>query len=163
MSGARPVRLRPTVSSAPEAAVTSTLALHPAEVSVPEKSLKRRMSLATRLAILTAALAVALVLAATEIALSWSQRSRLDDFREESVGLANTLATFLMRVAPNGNPGAIQLGLAGWSRHRITETRADVFEKSGNLLVPVASSDTSLSGSGDENDRDALKGDTMVV
>jgi signal transduction histidine kinase len=68
-----------------------------------------------------------------------------------------------MRVAPNGNPGAIQVGLAGWSRHRITETRADVFEKSGNLLVPVASSDSTLSGSADENDREALLRDTMVV
>jgi hypothetical protein len=32
-------------------------------------------------------MAVVLVLAATEFSLSWSQRSRLDDFREESVAI----------------------------------------------------------------------------
>src|SRR5437868_4058538 len=65
---------------------------------------RRRLNLATRLAILTAALAVALVLSATEISLSLSQSERLDDYRDETVALANTLATFLMRVAPTGDP-----------------------------------------------------------
>ena len=114
------------------------------------------MGLATRLAILTALMAVALVLTATEVALRLSQGSRLDDFREESVALASTLATFLMRIAPTGNPEQVQQGLAGWSRHRITETRADVYERRGRLLVPIASSDSALSGSPNDADRKAL-------
>ena len=114
------------------------------------------MGLPARLALLTAAMAVALVLAATEISLSWSHRSRLDDLKEESVALANTLATFLLRVAPTGDPAALRQGLAGWSRHRITETRADVFVGRPDALNPVASSDSVTSGAANETDRQAL-------
>ncbi len=116
-----------------------------------------RMGLATRLALLTAAMAVALVLGATEIALSWSQRSRLDDLQLESVALANTLATFLMRIAPTGNTEALGQGLAGWSRHRITETRADVFVGHPDTLALGASSDSATPGTPDEVDRRALR------
>ena len=58
----------------------------------------------------TAAMAVLLVLGATEIALSWSARTRLEDFRLESVALANTLASLLVRFAPTGNPAALDAG-----------------------------------------------------
>src|SRR5258708_20251085 len=61
-----------------------------------------------------------------------------------------------MRLAPSGNPELLQQGLVGWSRHRITETRADVYERRGNLLVPIASSDSTLSGSPNDADRKAL-------
>src|SRR5438034_11224829 len=135
---------RPASAPPAPAAATVTFAARP--VASP-KGGRRHMGLATRLAILTALLAVCLVLTATEVALRLSQGSRLDDFREESVALASTLATFLMRIAPTGNPEQVQQGLAGWSRHRITETRADVYERRGRLLVPIASSDSALSGS----------------
>ena len=56
------------------------------------------MGLPRRLALLTAVMAVLLVLGATEIALSWSARTRLEDFRLESVPLAHTLASLLQRA-----------------------------------------------------------------
>jgi signal transduction histidine kinase len=95
------------------------------------------LGLARRLAFLTAIMAVLLVLGATEIALSWSARTRLEDFRLESVALANTLASFLVRIAPTGNPASLAQGLEGLSRHRITEAQAAVFvqQKSGLVLA----------------------------
>ena len=62
------------------------------------------MPLAQRLAILTALLALILVLGATEISLSWSARSRLEDFRDDAMALANTLSALLVDIAPTGNP-----------------------------------------------------------
>ena len=61
------------------------------------------MGLPRRLAVLTAAMAILLVTGATEIALWWSARTRLEDFRLESVALANTLASLLVRSAPHGD------------------------------------------------------------
>jgi len=58
------------------------------------------MGLSRRLALLTAVIAVALVLGATEVALRWSERSRLDDRRRESVELATSWSEYLSRVAP---------------------------------------------------------------
>src|SRR5262249_20885220 len=75
--------------------------------AIPAEPSPRRMGLPVRLALLTAAMAVGLVLAATEIALSWSHRSRLDDLRMESEALAGTLATYLLRIAPTGDPDAL--------------------------------------------------------
>jgi signal transduction histidine kinase len=98
------------------------------------------MGLARRLAFLTAVMAVLLVLGATEIALSWSARTRLEDFRLESVALANTLASLLVRTAPSGNPSSLAQGLEGWSRHRITESQAIVYVRQGGVLVPAAAS-----------------------
>jgi two-component system, NtrC family, sensor kinase len=98
------------------------------------------MGLPRRLALLTAIMAVLLVLGATEIALSWSARTRLEDFRLESVALANTLASLLVRAAPNGNPASLSQSLEGWSRHRITESQATVYVLRGSNLVPAASS-----------------------
>ena len=60
------------------------------------------MGLPRRLAVLTAVMAILLVTGATEIALWWSARTRLEDFRLESVALANTLASLLVRSAPTG-------------------------------------------------------------
>jgi signal transduction histidine kinase len=104
---------------------------------------KPPLGLARRLAFLTAAMAVLLVLGATEIALSWSARTRLEDFRLESVALANALASLLVRAAPTGNPAALAQGLEGWSHHRTNESRATVFVRHGQQLMLVAESGAS--------------------
>jgi two-component system NtrC family sensor kinase len=100
------------------------------------------MGLPRRLAFLTAVMAVLLVLGATEIALSWSARTRLEDFRLESVALANTLASLLVRAAPSGNVESLTATLEGWARHRLTESQAAVYLARGTTLVPIASSGT---------------------
>jgi signal transduction histidine kinase len=104
--------------------------------------LERRppMGLPRRLAALTAVMAILLVLGATEIALWWSARTRLEDFRLESVALANTLASLLVRIAPSGNPAALSQGLEGWSHHRINESQAIVYTRRAKSLIPAAAS-----------------------
>ena len=84
----------------------------------------RMLGLPARLAALTAALAVVLVVGATEVALSWSGRIRREDLRLESVALANALAAYLARNAPTGNPEEIAQGLDDWAGRRSTQTRA---------------------------------------
>jgi two-component system, NtrC family, sensor kinase len=98
------------------------------------------MGLPRRLAFLTAIMAVLLVLGATEIALSWSARTRLEDFRLESVALANTLASLLVRAAPSGNVESLTGTLEGWAHHRLTESQATVYLSRGSTLMPIASS-----------------------
>jgi len=100
------------------------------------------MGLPRRLAFLTAVMAVLLVLGATEIALSWSARTRLEDFRLESVALANTLASLLVRAAPTGNAETLAGSLEGWARHRLTESQATIYLARSSTLVPIASSGT---------------------
>jgi signal transduction histidine kinase len=82
-----------------------------------------------------------LVLTATEIALSWSERSQLEDSKAETEVLARTLATFLADLSPDGNPTTLSRGFTGWSRQRITDTRAWVLVRRDNALVNAASSD----------------------
>jgi signal transduction histidine kinase len=98
------------------------------------------MGLPRRLAVLTAAMAMVLVTGATEIALWWSGRTRLEDFRLETVTLANTLATLLVRSAPHGEAAGLTQGLEGWSRHRSTESQAMVYVFRGSRLAPAAAS-----------------------
>jgi signal transduction histidine kinase len=98
------------------------------------------MGLPRRLAVLTAAMAIVLVTGATEIALWWSARTRLEDFRLETVTLANTLATLLTRSAPHGEAVGLTQGLEGWSRHRGTESQAMVYVFRSSRLKPAAAS-----------------------
>jgi signal transduction histidine kinase len=98
------------------------------------------MGLPRRLAVLTAAMAIVLVTGATEIALWWSARTRLEDFRLETVTLANTLATLLVRSAPHGEAAGLTQALEGWSRHRSTESQAMVYVLRGSRLAPTAAS-----------------------
>ena len=98
------------------------------------------MGLPRRLAVLTAVMAILLVTGATEIALWWSGRTRLEDFRLESVALANTLASLLVRSAPKGDPAGLAQALQGWSRHRITESQAMVYVLRDDRLVSAAAS-----------------------
>lgn len=94
---------------------------------------------------ITALLAILLVTGATELALSVSERLRLGDLQVESVDLATTLAAYLTRIAPTGEPQALAVGLSGWSRRHITETTAIVFVLTDEGLEPAAWSDTTIS------------------
>src|SRR3954465_3322212 len=112
----------------------------PVELEPDTASSAPRMGLPRRLAFLTAIMAILLVLGATEIALSWSARTRLECFRLESGALANTLASLLLREAPTGNPQSLAQGIEGWSRHRLTESQATVYVLHAGALLPAASS-----------------------
>src|SRR3954449_13012392 len=112
----------------------------PVELEPDTESSAPRMGLPRRLAFLTAIMAILLVLGATEIALSWSARTRLEDFRLESVALAKTLASLLVRAAPPGSPQSLTQAIEGWDKHRITESQATVFVLVKGTLVPAASS-----------------------
>ncbi|HEX5385947.1 MAG TPA: ATP-binding protein [Gemmatimonadales bacterium] len=121
------------------------------------------MALARRLAILTAVLALLLVLGATEIALSWSARSRLEDFRDDAVSLSTTLAALLSDVAPDGDPQLLSQGLEEWSLRRLGPTRrAWVYVSRAGTLSAVAASDTEEKAP-DEADYQALTQVTTVV
>jgi signal transduction histidine kinase len=99
-----------------------------------------RMGLPRRLAVLTAVMAILLVTGATEIALWWSGRTRLEDLRLEAVSLANTLASLLVRSAPRGDPAGLAQGLEGWARHRGPGSGAMVYVLRRGALVPTAAS-----------------------
>ncbi len=116
------------------------------------------LTLSRRLAILTALLAILLVTGATELALSVSERSRLNDLEEESVDLATTLGAYLSRIAPTGEPQALGVGLAGWSRRHITETTAIAFVLTDAGLEPAAWSDSTISQVATGIDQQALEG-----
>ncbi|HEX3274238.1 MAG TPA: ATP-binding protein [Gemmatimonadales bacterium] len=98
------------------------------------------LGLPRRLALLTAIMAILLVTGATEIALWWSGRTRLEDFRLETVALANTLASLLVRSAPHGDAASLAQGLEGWATHRSNDSQAIVYLLRGRRLAPVAAS-----------------------
>lgn len=108
------------------------------------------------MALLTAVLAILLVAGSTEIGLQLSERARLSDLEEESVDLATTLAAYLTRIAPTGEPSALLVGLGGWSRRHITETTAIVFVIVGDQLVPAAASDSTVNLVASGFDRQAI-------
>src|SRR5690349_365798 len=85
------------------------------------------MGLPRRLAVLAALMAIALVLGATDLASRWSERTRLEDYRLETVELAHTLADDLARVRPAGEPAALARGISAWSKDRIEEAHARAF------------------------------------
>src|SRR3954451_15469075 len=135
----------------------------PVELEPDTESSAPRMGLPRRLAFLTAIMAILLVLGATEIALSWSARTRLEDFRLESVALANTLASLLVRAAPTGNVASLTATLEGWAHHRLTESQATVYLARGSALVPIASSGTAPAQPPVRNAYNALaRRDTIV-
>lgn len=97
-----------------------------------------------RLAILTAAMAIVLVLGATEIALSWSERTRLDDSRREAGALASALASYLTRITPTGDPDSLQIEFRRWAHRDLTGIEATLFVRDGATLVPLIAVDSSL-------------------
>ncbi|MEO6058328.1 MAG: ATP-binding protein [Gemmatimonadales bacterium] len=121
------------------------------------------MGLPRRLAILTGVIAIVLVTGATEIALWWSARTRLEDLRLESVALATTLASLLMRSAPKGDPASLAQGLQGWSLHRLTESQAMVYVERNRRLQPAAASGLPDSTPAGREAYDALRRRTTEV
>lgn len=95
------------------------------------------LGLPTRLAILTALLAIALVLAGNEIALSWSQRSHVDEDRLEATTLATTLASYLVSIAPYGNPDSLTRGFDSWEETDISGAGATLYLHRDGALVPL--------------------------
>jgi signal transduction histidine kinase len=116
------------------------------------------MGLSRRLALLTAVIAVALVLGATEVALRWSERSRLEDRRRESVELATSWSAYLSRVAPQGEPDAITQALIGWPSQHLSLSNAAMFVAETGGLTLVASTDTSELASATRNDSRSMEG-----
>jgi signal transduction histidine kinase len=102
------------------------------------------MGLAARLAVITAVLAVVLVLGATEIALSWSERSRLEDDRREAVVVGNTLASYLTRVAPTGDRDSVVAAFGRWARNDVSGTDATVYLVVDARLETATAVDSSL-------------------
>jgi signal transduction histidine kinase len=98
------------------------------------------LNLPRRLAIFTACMAAVLVLGATEVSLALSSRSRLEDLRLEAQAVAVTLADFLERAAPTGNPRAMEDALASWAGLRLRHASATVFLRNpeGRLVLTAA-------------------------
>ena len=87
------------------------------------------MGLPRRLAIFAACMAALLVLVVTEVSLALSERSRLDDIRLEAQAIASTLADYLNRAAPTGDPAALDAALAAWAGLHLRQTWAAVFTR----------------------------------
>ena len=106
------------------------------------------VGLATRLGVLTAALAIVLVLGATEIALRWSERSRLEDARREALTIGATLSSYLTRVAPRGERDSILDAFTHWARNDISGTNATVYLVQRGQLVTLSAVDSTVLGGG---------------
>lgn len=114
------------------------------------------MGLVGRLVILTAVFSLLLVLGATEISLSWSARSRIEDFHDDAVSLSTTLAALLSSVAPTGDSLQLTEALDEWSGRRLGPSRrAWIYVAGDGNLRPVASSD-SVPRPPDDSDYNAL-------
>ncbi len=110
------------------------------QVSVNRPDGPRRrfgLGLPARLAILTALLAVALVLTGNEVALSWSERSHVDEDRLEATTLATTLASYLVSIAPYGNPDSLTRAFDSWEETDISGAGATLYLHRDGALVPL--------------------------
>jgi signal transduction histidine kinase len=98
------------------------------------------MGLPRRLAIFAACMAAVLVLLTTEVSLALSARSRLEDLRLEALAVASTLADYLDRAAPDGDPGDLENALADWGGLRLRRTFAVIFvlDRRGQLVATTA-------------------------
>jgi two-component system NtrC family sensor kinase len=95
------------------------------------------LGLPARLAILTALLAMALVLGGNEVALSWSERSHIDEDRLEATTLATTLASYLVSIAPYGSPDSLTRAFDSWEETDISGAGATLFLHRDGALVPL--------------------------
>lgn len=121
------------------------------------------MRLSRRLALLAALLAVVLVLGTTEVTLSWSANSRLEDLRRESITLAETWASLLADEAPHGEPEALRRVLAAWPNRHLAASAAAVFVRHGGGLVAAAVTDPSEPLEPSGRDQTALARQVMEV
>jgi signal transduction histidine kinase len=122
------------------------------------------MGLPRRLAIVAASMAAGLVLLATEVSLSLSARSRLEDLRQEAITIASVLANYLNRAAPTGDPGDYEDALSDWSGLRLRSTSAVLFrlDSSGNPRF-VAATDSLEQRAVTPEDRQAIAQREPVV
>jgi signal transduction histidine kinase len=126
------------------------------------RKIERSVSLSQRLALLAAIIAVTLILGTTELTLSWSAGSRLEDLRRESEALAETWAVYLNRNAPTGDSAAVAQALASWPSQHITATAAVVFAVRRGNWVRVAGTDPTLAAASADDRRAAVER-TMTV
>jgi signal transduction histidine kinase len=129
---------------------------HPDAVDAPNGQHAFPVGLATRLATLTAALAVVLVLGATEIALRWSERSRLEDARREALTVGATLSSYLTRVAVRGQRDSILDAFTHWARNDISGTNATVYLVQRGQLVTLTAVDSTVLADADPLDSAAF-------
>ena len=122
------------------------------------------MGLSRRLAILAAGMAIALVLVVTEVSLSLSERSRLEDLRLEAMAVASTLADYLNRASPGGDPSALESALGTWAGLHLRQTSATVYVrgKTGHLGLAGATDSLSPPRLAPEDER-AFASDQEVV
>jgi two-component system NtrC family sensor kinase len=99
------------------------------------------LGLAARLAILTAVLAIGLVLTGNQIALTWSQRLHMEEDRREATSIATTLASYLMSIAPAGDLDSLAGAFAEWDRSDISGADARVYVLVGDNLAPITVGD----------------------
>lgn len=101
---------------------------------------------------LIAVLAVVLVLGATEIALRWSARSRLEDARREALTLGATLASYLTRVTPTGQRDSLMDAFTHWARNDLSGANATVYLVQHGRLVGVTAEDSTVLAEADPLD-----------
>jgi signal transduction histidine kinase len=122
------------------------------------------MGLSRRLAIFAAIMAAGLVLLTTQVSLALSARSRLEDLRLEALAVASTLADYLNRAAPAGDPGDLEAALADWGGLRLRRTSAAVYGlgREGQL-ERIASTDSLEETPLTPEDRRAVSGPEPIV
>lgn len=103
-------------------------------------------------------MSIALVLVVTEVSLSLSARIRLEDLRLEAVEVASTLADYLNRAAPTGDPAALDAALVAWAGLHLRRTAATVYarDRAGRLAL-AATTDSAGPGVLAPGDRRALE------
>ena len=121
------------------------------------------MGLSRRLALLTAIMAVLLVLAATELSTYLSEEERLDDYRGESIALAESWAALLEHGAPTGDAAAVQAALARWPAERLARTQAVVFATTPAGLIAIGRSPRADPVTPTANDSAALTAEHTTV
>jgi two-component system NtrC family sensor kinase len=107
----------------------------PARAARPKSTFS--LGLPARLGILTALLAMGLVLGGSQIALSWSEREHIQADRREAASLAQTLASYLVSVAPTGQPDSLRRAFSTWAESDISGATAWVYVFSRGRLVPL--------------------------
>jgi signal transduction histidine kinase len=121
------------------------------------------MHLSRRLALLTAVLAVVLILGATEVAVRWSERTRFADRRDDSIALAESWSAYLTGASPGLDSATVNDLLADWPGRHLAVSSAAVFRGPVAGLALVASSDTQALGTPAANTARALRERHTVV
>jgi len=122
------------------------------------------MGLSRRLALFAAGMAAALVLVVTEVSVTLTERSRLEDLRLEALAVASTLADYLNRAAPTGSPAALRAALVTWAGLHLRRTSAAVYSREpGGDFALAGSTDSSDTPVLLDGDRDAIAREVETV